>query len=1222
MSVETPAPAPSSGRRLLSATAVMASGTLVSRILGFVRVMLIAFVLGNGTRQADIFSVAMTVPNSLFMLFAGGALNTVLVPQIVRAVKNDSDGGEAYVSRIMTAFLLALAGIAAIVTLATPVIIGIYTSARWRVPELAAHYDSLLLLAYLTMPQLFFYGAFFLVGQVLNARDKFGPMMWAPLVNNVVSIGVFILYLAVWGNGGDRGAAFDLNQVLVLGVGSTLGIIAQTLVLIPYLRRAGFRYRPRFDLRGVGLGHTFHIAKWTLAYVGVNQLALIVVDNLATSATAGGHGAGVTVYLNAYLVWILPHSLITVSLATAMLPQASRLAAEQDFRAVGQETTQTLRLASTFLLPAAFAFLVLAQPFALVAFGHGRGVEDAGFVAWTLMAFAIGLIPFTLQYVCLRGFYALEDTKTTFLIQVVIAAVNAALALAFVLPWHDPTTVAPRLALAFSLAYTLGAYLSFRSLQKRLPGMSLGGIVQHLVRLALAALPGALLAWGLSALIGRFTQSVPALLGTLLAGGAVMLLTFLFTARRLHIAEVHQMIGFLRRRRGIARESDVPPEEPKIAESAEAQVVEELEQQYDPAPDVPPPPPGMIHANQPLLHYPDPSDGHEPTVEITQTEGIPVARVKAGQLLGNRYRLEEVLAQRDSTLTWRAFDTTLSRAVLMHILPPHDPRAEEILTAARAAAVATDSRFLRVLDAYHADDESVGSYIVCEYAPGESLEHLLEQGPLSPLEAAWLVRELADALAGVHAQGLYHRQLNPDTVIVTAAGNVKVVGFLIEASLYPELDASATAGEAADVTALGQLLYASMVSAWPGGQRYGLRPAPRDGKRFRTPRQVQPGVSPSLDRICDQILNDPPRSKEPRLTTAQAVMIALTKVLGNADASHDLERRMKYPVALIRPNVDRPAHSPRSQVTPVRVQSDTQFTPDETPTVSPSTARLERPVDIDQATAEMVFSPFEDTGPFTPVPPPPRRGTTSPMSARQTAVSAPVGDPVGRPTTAAEVPDGETPAQPAERPQPSRRWLVWLLAVAAAVLTLSLIAVAIVQIGGRLGGSAQASPTPSATAPTPSAYPIKAAKDFDPAADGGSNDESTASVRLAIDGNPKTLWRTEIYYGSPKLGGIKPGVGLVIDLGQAVSVGSVKVTLAGTGTDVTARVPISAANDSPPMNSERQWRTIASVTGASGTVTLTPKASETTRYLLVYLTSLPKDGSGYRGGIYEVEVDR
>ena len=295
-------------------------------------------------------------------------------------------------------------------------------------------------------------------------------------------------------------------------------------------------------------------------------------------------------------------------------------------------------------------------------------------------------------------------------------------------------------------------------------------------------------------------------------------------------------------------------------------------------------------------------------------------------MLGTRYRLEELIAESAPTVTWRAFDQVLSRSVLVHLLPPAGPEGEdddedepsdaELLAAARQASVATDSRFLRVLDAVQSSDPELGSYIVCEYATGQSLDVILSHAPLSGLEAAWVVREVAGALAGVHSLGLYHRRINPDTVIITPAGNVKIVGLMIEAALRPAGSVvvhGADTPELVDVTDLGRLLYACLVSRWPGGPAYSLPDAPVLGRRWATPRQVRAGVSPALDQVCDQILGDPPRHRLPAITTAHDVVTALTKVLGSADASADLERRLRQPIPLVggRGEQRRPHHPGR-----------------------------------------------------------------------------------------------------------------------------------------------------------------------------------------------------------------------------------------------------------------------------------------------------------------------
>ena len=1177
-----------SGRRLLTATAVMASGTMVSRILGFGRAVLLAFALGNGARQAEMFGLATLIPNTLYMLFAGGALNTVLVPQIVRAIKNDADGGQTYINRIMTAFLAALAAITVLMVAAVPWLLTLWTDPRWQA---LPHWESLVFITYLTMPQLFFYGAFFLIGQVLNARDSFGPMMWAPIANNVVQIGVLGLYAVIWGHGADTSAPFSTEQAWLLGGGSTLGIIAQTLILIPFYRRTGFHYRPRWDLKGTGLGHTFHLAKWMMGYVALTLVAQVVVTRLATSAVVGGSGAGSNAYNQAYLIWVLPHSLLTVSLATAMLPQASRLAAVKDLIGVADEVRRATRLAVTFLVPAAVGLIVLAQPIARVAFGLGQGADDYHFVAWTLMAFAIGLVPYTIQYLYLRGFYALEDTRTPFLLQLIISGVNAALAIGLVLAWHDVHTVAPRLALAYSLAYLLGVWLSHRSLRKRLTSMDGGDLLRHLAKLFGAAIPGGALAWLVTWYFTRFESALLTLVGLGLAA-IVALLAFFFVAKRLGIGEATQVLGVLRRRR----------EPHPVVTGQPDEVGEEIGRVSDDTPasaDDPEPEPDPEQVNddpdgagqfiavasapeQPLLHYPDPADGHAPAMDVPTDDAV--ADVEVGQVLGERYRLDEVLARRGNALTWRAFDQRLSRPVLMHLLPADDDRGPELIGVAKRASGAPDAAFLRVLDAGVFDEGE--HYIVYEYAAGSSIEQVLAGGPLSPVEAAWVVKELAQALAALHSRGLYHERINPDTVVITAAGNVRIVGLLVEAALDPE--PREPREEAADVRALGALLYACLVTRWPDGDRYGLRAAPTEGQRTLTPAQVKAGVPRMLDTLCDRILNPAPRNRQTTITTARAVAQQLTAVLGQASAAPDLERRLRLPVEQIRTSgrsvftAPVPAPAPEAPEAPVRSTNERDgWGGDED--------------DSGEATAPWQFPGLKDdspaTEPFTPIPPPSR---PSSPAQQQLIMPSPQRGGMGR---------------------PRRRWMALMIGLFGLMLAGSLVWVAVGQLNARRTPAASASPS---AAPV---LPIVSATDFDPSADGGSNAENTRLAARAVDADPDTVWLTERYRGDARLGKLKPGVGLVIDLGSARSVSQVNVAVIGDGTSVELRVPNDAEVTAAPMRSQADWKIVASIEKAKGTAVMKPGAPVKSRFLLVYLTSLPPEsGSYYQGGIGTIEV--
>ena len=323
--------------RILRSTAVMASGTVVSRLSGFVRSTLLVAALGVSL-HADIFTIANTIPNMLYILLAGGIFNAVLVPQLVRAMRNDPDGGEAYTNRVVTLAGMFLAIVTVLLVIAAPLVMSLMLDRKYGEPALAEQRQSAIDFARYCLPQVFFYGMFVLVGQILNSRRKFGPMMWAPIANNVISVGVLVVYLIAFGPATDaeQVGGFTTGQELLLGLGSTAGIIAQFLILVPYLRAAGYHYRPRFDFRNAGLGHTLRLGVWTVLFVIVNQVAYVVVVRLASGGTAGGgDGTGITIYSNAFLIVMVPHAIITVSLATAILPRMSAQAAESDLRRTG-----------------------------------------------------------------------------------------------------------------------------------------------------------------------------------------------------------------------------------------------------------------------------------------------------------------------------------------------------------------------------------------------------------------------------------------------------------------------------------------------------------------------------------------------------------------------------------------------------------------------------------------------------------------------------------------------------------------------------------------------------------------------------------------------------------------------------------------------------------------------------------------------------------------------
>jgi putative peptidoglycan lipid II flippase len=550
-STGTPA---SEQERVLANSAVMAAGTVVSRLSGFVRSALLAAALG-AQLHADVFNIANTIPNMLYILLAGGVFNAVLVPQLVRAMKNDPDGGDAYTSRIVTLAALFLGGVTVLLVLAAPWVMRLFLSSDYDDPANAAQRESVVDFARYCLPQVFFYGMFVLVGQILNARGRFGPMMWAPIANNVISVAVLAVYLIVFGPAEDVFGAYGADEELLLGLGATLGIAAQFLILVPYLRAAGYHYRPRFDFRGTGLGHTLRLGIWTVLFVVVNQVAYTVVVRLASSGTATStDGTGYSVYSSTFLIMMVPHSVVTVSLATAILPRLSARAADHDLRGLAGSLTDTLRSALAVVVPFALLLPFIARDVSNVIWGHGAAAADYELYAPSLALFGAGLVFFTVHYLMLRGFYALERTRTVFWIQCTVAATNIAAALALVHA-SDAEHTSPALVLAYTASYVVGSVVSYVVLLRLLGGLRTARLVRFLVRALLAAAVSTAAAAGTAYLLHRVSDDPHWLLAALwvLVVTTVDVAVFVVLARLLRLAEVTTVVDTITRRLPLPR---------------------------------------------------------------------------------------------------------------------------------------------------------------------------------------------------------------------------------------------------------------------------------------------------------------------------------------------------------------------------------------------------------------------------------------------------------------------------------------------------------------------------------------------------------------------------------------------------------------------------------------------------------------------------------------------
>ncbi|MGZ6825970.1 MAG: murein biosynthesis integral membrane protein MurJ, partial [Mycobacteriales bacterium] len=408
---------------LLRSTRTMALGTVASRATGFLRTAVLAAALGGGP-VGNAFNVANTAPNIVYDLLLGGILSSVIVPLLVRALREGAAQGHEYTQRLLGLTLAGLGSVVAVLVVAAPLVLRVY------LPPSAPYFHLTVVFAVFFFPQVLFYGLGAVLGAYLNAQGRFGPPMWAPVLNNVVVIATGLLFLLLPSPHLFTAQTITDTQVAVIGVGVTLGVLAQTVALVPSLRATGLSLRPRFDFRGTGLGPAAQLARWTLLYVVANQVVLVVVIQLANSVRPG-HGATYSYFVFAYLLWQLPHAVVAVSIITALLPEMSRAAADDRLDELRRQLDRGLRLTVSVLVPASVAYVVLGHPIATLVFAHGRtdaaGARDVGTL---LVLFTLGLLAFSAYQLQLRAFYALQDTRTPALVNL---AVNATTVVADVL---------------------------------------------------------------------------------------------------------------------------------------------------------------------------------------------------------------------------------------------------------------------------------------------------------------------------------------------------------------------------------------------------------------------------------------------------------------------------------------------------------------------------------------------------------------------------------------------------------------------------------------------------------------------------------------------------------------------------------------------------------------------------------------------------------------------
>jgi len=474
------------------AGAIMASGTIISRLLGFLGAILLARTLGTVGSGADAFALANQLPNNIYALIAGGVLTAVLVPQIVRA-SSDRDGGAGYINKIVTLGFVIFLSLAALATVLAPLLVMLYAQQGGDASRGFSADDIALAtaLAYWCLPQVLFYALYSLFGEVLNARRVFGPFTWAPVVNNVVFITGLLIFEALFSERDtSRALEWTPGMVTLLGGGATAGIATQALILLVFWRRAGIRYRPDFQWRGVGLAATGKAAGWLFGMILVAQIAGVVQANVATLATGDGE-AGLAILRFSWLLFMVPHSVITVSLATAYFTRMSSHASAGDIASLRSDVSVSLRRIGSMMVLASAGLIALAIPFARL---FGGSAEQIDAMAAVLVAYALGLVPFSLVFVLQRVYYALGDTRTPFFFQLIHAAVFISVAL--VASGQPSSAIASTLALGASLASTVQFLVALVLLRRRIGGLGVGRLALALLWFVAAAVPAAFAGWG------------------------------------------------------------------------------------------------------------------------------------------------------------------------------------------------------------------------------------------------------------------------------------------------------------------------------------------------------------------------------------------------------------------------------------------------------------------------------------------------------------------------------------------------------------------------------------------------------------------------------------------------------------------------------------------------------------------------------------------------------
>ncbi len=1157
-----------SDRGLLRTTGSLAVPTLISRVTGFAKVAVLVYVVGLDA-VSSAFNIANTLPNIISELVLGAVLTSIVIPVLVRAEREDVDRGAAFTRRLFTlaGVVLVVATVAAVA--GASLLTDLYLRDDAKVSAtLVTH------LAVLLLPQILFYGFSALTGAVLNTRGVYGLVAWAPVLNNVVALATLVVYALT---PGELEASLTNPRLLVLGVGTTLGIVAQALVVVPELRRQGVSLRPLWGL-DPRLKQFGAMAVAVVAYVLVAQAGLTVTYRVASASS----DADVTIYQNAWLLLQVPYGVLGVSLLTAIMPRMSRAAAAGDDRAVVADLSLGSRLSVLALAPILVLFTVHGSTLGVALFGYGAADADsAGRLGATVASSALGLLPYAVVLLQLRVFYARQQAWVPTLVMLVMVAVRIPLSLLapVVLPAEDVV-----LALAFvnGLGFAVGAVLGAALLRRELGPLDLGSLGRTAAWVLAASLLGvavdlavsAVLPLGRLGALGGLGSVVEMAVHSVLVLGvavAVLLRSPLseLDAFRPPVARLLGRVGLAVLVAPARRRSETPYPEPVTQGGRGEGTGRGDVTGADRGTPLPPRAHESVPA-EPTGRAPGgPAPSSAPRPPVRGPRLVPGAAVAGG-----RYRLLVAHGGSGPLRFWQARDTTLDRDVALTFVdaeqsspaggpaspnqgtsdqgnPERGPQA--VLTRTRRLGGLDSPGLARVLDVVRG---SSGGIVVSEWTSGRSLREVAETSP-SPVGAARAVSALAAAAEAAHRAGTFLALDHPDRVRISSAGTAVLA--------FPGV--SDDADQQGDVRGLGAVLYGLVTAHWPL--------SPDDGEA-------------ELDGGTEDGYGEP---------TVGGMPLAPRTASGTAVEPRRLRPSVPFEV---------------STVTSRALQPDAGLrTAAAVETVLNQAAVLDQQTDMFPAIAD-------DT-------PRPARATTRSGGARRAVGATPAATAAADPRDTE--PGGDLDGDRAAAPRDHRARNLSLSLVALAVVVVLVGALFFSQLQTLFGGASGSSRLPALqlgpdgsvisttgapaapAAPAPAAAPtVTGATVYSP---GGEADHPN-DVGLAVDGNPATVWPTDQY--RQPMGSLKAGVGIIVSLQEPGPLSSVTIVSPSPGTVVEIR----SAPSPDPSFADTALVGTATLTASSTTIPVTLAAP--TQYVLVWITTLSTASGANQSDIGEITL--